>query len=164
MFVLCFVFWRKGASRSLFFSKLHIHNVHTLLFCLDSLLAFFLFVVWGFCTKKKKKKKKVGDQKKPCIILPKGLQVGLVHKKSHALCEDGPRVLASVVARFLERASTRRSLALFAERGSFRNPLGFLHILLSIFFGRQGVLSHWDRADSSSFFFPRLKDWVSKKL
>jgi hypothetical protein len=43
--------------------------------------------------------------------------------------EDGPRfVFANVVACFLERASTRRSLALFAERGSFRNPLDFLYI------------------------------------
>jgi hypothetical protein len=47
-------------------------------------------------------------------------------KKNRVSREDGPRfVFAYVVARFLERASTRRSLALFAERGSFRNPLGF---------------------------------------
>lgn len=50
-------------------------------------------------------------------------------KKNRVSREDGPRfVFVNVVACFLERASTRRSLALFAERGSFRNPLDFLYI------------------------------------
>jgi hypothetical protein len=61
--------------------------------------------------------------------------LGFLYKKKHleqknrVSREDGPRfVFANVVACFLERASTRRSLALFAERGSFRNPLDFLYI------------------------------------
>jgi hypothetical protein len=61
---------------------------------------------WVFCTKKKH-----------------------LEQKNRVSREDGPRfVFANVVACFLERASTRRSLALFAERGSFRNPLDFLYI------------------------------------
>jgi len=72
--------------------------------------------------------------------------------------EDGPRfVFAYVVARFLERASTRRSLALFAERGSFRNPLGFLCIL-HVNFG--AVVCNFPLGSSGFvvvIFFPRPK-------
>lgn len=74
--------------------------------------------------------------------------------------EGGPRfVFAYVVARFLERASTRRSLALFAERGSFRNPLGFfVHWRAGVQFP---IGIEWIRR---RHFFPSTKDWTSKTL
>jgi len=79
-------------------------------------------------------------------------------KKNRVSREDGPRfVFAYVVARFLERASTRRSLALFAERGSFRNPLGFLCIL-HVNFG--AVVCNFPLGSSGFvvvIFFPRPK-------
>jgi hypothetical protein len=96
-----------------FFGKLR--NCLCMLFlCLDSLSLPFYVCVLGAKT-------------------PVPFFLGFLYKKKHleqknrVSREDGPRfVFANVVACFLERASTRRSLALFAERGSFRNPLDFL--------------------------------------
>lgn len=98
-----------------FFGKLR--NCLCMLFlCLDSLSLPFYVCVLGAKT-------------------PVPFFLGFLYKKKHleqknrVSREDGPRfVFANVVACFLERASTRRSLALFAERGSFRNPLDFLYI------------------------------------
>jgi hypothetical protein len=98
-----------------FFGKLR--NCLCMLFlCLDSLSLPFYVCVLGAKT-------------------PVPFFLGFLYKKKHleqknrVSREDGPRfVFANVVACFLERASTRRSLALFAERGSFRNPLDFLCI------------------------------------
>lgn len=100
------------------FGKLRAIALCMLFLCLDSLSLPFMCVFWAlklpyhsswvFCTKKKK---------------------NTLSKKNRVSREDGPRfVFVNVVACFLERASTRRSLALFAERGSFRNPLDFLYI------------------------------------
>lgn len=111
----CMVYFARFLERLHgFFGKLR--NCLCMLFlCLDSLSLPFMCVwalklpyhsSWVFCTKK-----------------------NTLSKKNRVSREDGPRfVFANVVACFLERASTRRSLALFAERGSFRNPLDFLCI------------------------------------
>lgn len=128
-----------------------------LLFCLDSLsFPFYVCVVWALKT----------PYHSSWVFC--ALKKNTLSKKNRVSREDGPRfVFAYVVARFLERASTRRSLALFAERGSFRNPLGFY----CAFYTRQFFLAlcgvqfpigiEWIRR---RHFFPSIKDWTSKTL
>jgi hypothetical protein len=105
------VFWRGFTAFSANCAQLLVHALSLPRF---SLFTFLYVCVWA-------------------LKLPYHSSWVFLYKKKHleqknrVSREDGPRfVFVNVVACFLERASTRRSLALFAERGSFRNPLDFL--------------------------------------
>jgi hypothetical protein len=144
-----------GEGFTAFFGVNHAQLLYMLLLCLDSLFFFPFNVVWALKTLYYSSW--VFVQKKNTLS-----------KKNRVSREDGPRfVFANVVARFLERASTRRSLALFAERGSFRNPLGFFVQFHNVnFFGAVGFCTfpigiEWIRR---RHFFPSTKDWTSKIL
>jgi hypothetical protein len=103
---ICVFYFQRSGFTAYFFGKPRNLCMCALPLCLDSL--FFSFVCLG-C-------QKLG------AILPGFLccKSALKQKKS-CVCARMALVLFSVVVRFLERASTRRSLALFTERGSFHN-------------------------------------------